>query len=535
MIFEKGLKLLKRIISIIAAICIFAAGSVLNVSVCTAASISAAAPQEDASYAELLKILNIIDADSDIGDMSADVSRGEFAALLAKAAQLPKAEYEKQYWDVSAENEYAAEITAMTNAGYIRGYNDGSFKPKGKITKNEALVMAVCTLGYKFAATDLNVYLKKADELDLDYGLTSNMTLRDAYVLINNMLCAYTAQTSAEYGQLKLQTGTKTMLESVYDMYCEVDVLKSAGYRTAVSGVVGESGYVVIGNSRLKSSSEAYNDYLGYRVKYFYTDDDELVYCYKIKKQDNLVIDAESIEDFTNLTLKYRTSGNSLKKVKLTTSVDYIYNGRYVDYGTQFDDTLMEPKNGYIDLIDNDDDGVYDFANIRSSYDLVVQSAYAIDETHFNISASNNIEGETAFNLSLIDEDGYIYSLTDANGDPMSKETLYNGDILTVFASIDGKVIEVIYADKKIEGTIQSNANHEKGYQILTIDGKQYKTAYGFNDEISCNKTAIIYFDAYDKVAAVKYCRAVAVFNNGLKGYADIGICRRGYADIRRL
>ena len=29
--------------------------------------------------------------------------------------------------------------------------------------------------------------------------------------------------------------------------------------------------------------------------------------------------------------------------------------------------------------------------------------------------------------------------------------------------------------------------------------------------------------------------RAVAVLNNGFKGYADIGISRRGYADIRRL
>lgn len=484
---------MKRIVAILSAISIFAGG------MCASAATSASSVQQyNENYAELLRTLDIV-AEKE-PNYSADVSRAEFTVMLAKAVKLSETAYEKQYWDVTPTNENARIITAMTNEGYVTGYNDGSFKPKQKINRREALIMAVCTLGYKSPAANVKAYLQKADELELDDGVGSDMKLGDAYTLISNMLCSYTAQIGMDKGEINLKTGETTLLEKVYDLKYGEGVLYSSGLYTASGKINAAKGYSVIGNMRL-ASEDNYRDYLGYRVKYFYTDNDELIFCHKVKKQDNLVIKAEDIDSYTNLTLKYKNGGSSVKRVKLTAAADYIYNGRYVDYATEYDDSMMLPADGYIDLIDNDRDGVYDFVNIHSSYDVIVQSAYTADESTFGITAKNN----SAYNVAFIDDDEHFYSVTDADGIDFDVTKLYKGDVMTVYASLDGKVIEAVYSNDKIEASVQKRTEGDDRYTYLTIGGEVYRIANGFSDDISFNKSAIIYFDVNGMVAAIEY------------------------------
>lgn len=481
---------MKRIISALSAICIVIG------SMCTASPRASAAAEDIAAYAGLLETLKITDGSAEVPD--GDISRGEFTALLAAAAKVPPTEYEKRYWDVSASYEYAGEITAMTDNGFVSGYSDGSFRPKSILTGREAYIMAVCTLGYRSTAADYRAYIQKAEELELDDNVTGAMKRRDAYVLIYNMLCAKTAQTGMDKGVLNLQTGSETMLEKLYGLKYGEGVVYSVGIRTAAD-IAGRADYVTIGTAALKCNASLYNDYLGYRVRYFYDEDDGLVYCHKVKKQDSVTISADDITGFGEMTLKYETKNGSVRREKIPAGADFVYNGRYVDFDTQFTDSLMQPINGYIDLIDNDRDGSYDVVYIHECYDMVVQTVRKDDDGSLQITGKNN------GSVSVSGAENCDFALTDAEGNKKDVSELYRGDVITVYKSLDENVISIILSDEKFEGSIQRADSSDERFTVIYADGGEYKTANGFSDKIGFNKSAIIYLDVNGRVAAIEY------------------------------
>lgn len=484
---------MKRIISILSAICIVF-GGVHAVS----PPVSAAAADISA-YTGLLDTLKITDGSSETADE--EISRGEFMALLAKAAKVPSAEYGKQYWDVSASCEYAGEITAMTNAGFVSGYSDGSFRPKAVLAAREAYIMAVCTLGYRGNAADSRAYIQKAEELELDDNVGSPMKKRDAYVLIFNMLCAKTARQGMDRGTAILETGTETMLEKLYGLKFDEGIIYSAGIRTARADIIGRSGYMTIGTAALKYGTPLYNDYLGYSVRFFYDESDSLVYCYKLKKQECITVLADDITDFSQMTLKYERKKGSVRREKISAGTDFVYNGRYVDFETQFSESLMKPINGYIDLIDNNGDGIFDVVSIHECYDLIVRSVYRDNDLTLHITGKNS----AVPSISAADDENVSFELTDSDGNPADAASLYGGDVLTVYKSLDGKVISVFLSDKKFEGSIQRCDNSDERFSVIYADGAEYKTANGFADKIGFNKSAVIYLDVNGRIAAIEY------------------------------
>ena len=70
------------------------------------------------------------------------ITRGEFADYIAKALGVFRTGEEKtKFTDVAADSKLSDAISAASIFGIISGYTDGSFKPDGKITREEAMVM----------------------------------------------------------------------------------------------------------------------------------------------------------------------------------------------------------------------------------------------------------------------------------------------------------------------------------------------------------------------------------------------------------
>lgn len=71
------------------------------------------------------------------------ITRAEFAEYITKVTGVYRTEVakERQFTDVSTEDEYADAITIAVEYGIIKGYEDGSFKPNTKITREEAMTM----------------------------------------------------------------------------------------------------------------------------------------------------------------------------------------------------------------------------------------------------------------------------------------------------------------------------------------------------------------------------------------------------------
>lgn len=73
-----------------------------------------------------------------------DLTRAEFAVLLARALELPLREYEGKFKDVGASKAWAYPgIEAAARAGIVAGKKDGSYAPDAPITREEMAVMAI--------------------------------------------------------------------------------------------------------------------------------------------------------------------------------------------------------------------------------------------------------------------------------------------------------------------------------------------------------------------------------------------------------
>lgn len=71
-----------------------------------------------------------------------EVTRAEFASLIRRALNLPLAEYNAQFADVSQKDWYAGEIASIVNAGIMQGAS-GYFRPNDSITREEMAKVVV--------------------------------------------------------------------------------------------------------------------------------------------------------------------------------------------------------------------------------------------------------------------------------------------------------------------------------------------------------------------------------------------------------
>lgn len=71
-----------------------------------------------------------------------DITRAEFAAIVNRALGLPEeGSYEDIFEDVEAIDWYAGAVSSVYESGLIQGYEDGTFRPHQKITREEAMVI----------------------------------------------------------------------------------------------------------------------------------------------------------------------------------------------------------------------------------------------------------------------------------------------------------------------------------------------------------------------------------------------------------
>lgn len=69
------------------------------------------------------------------------ITRAQFAAIAVKALNLPQASGPATFKDVAANYWGAKAIAAVSQAGLVTGFPDGTFKPEDKITRAQALVI----------------------------------------------------------------------------------------------------------------------------------------------------------------------------------------------------------------------------------------------------------------------------------------------------------------------------------------------------------------------------------------------------------
>lgn len=81
---------------------------------------------------------------------NAQITRAEFAVLLARALDLPVKEYEGKFGDVNTSKKWAyAGVEAAARAGIVNGTQDGKFNPDAPIKREEIAAMVVRAIEYQ--------------------------------------------------------------------------------------------------------------------------------------------------------------------------------------------------------------------------------------------------------------------------------------------------------------------------------------------------------------------------------------------------
>lgn len=270
--------------------------------------------------------------------------------------------YEALFYDISTDHYYYPYVKGCYDAGVMNGYPDGTFRPDEGISTMEAAKVFLYTIGYReyIEIAGLQHVLQQTGLMDGIATVSDNMSYTDFYIMMYNAYhapaCTFVEFTSDGGVNCKVSEDYLGM-EYLDNIKCSsgiVDGVMATGLEWPDETMT--ENMISIGGKRYAYKGDA-GEYLGYHVDFYYktglnnkTDGNEVVFIQKTDKNRTLVLDHESIEDYSDHKFRY-VEKNKYKIVEISENTDIIYNG--VACPNYTDDDLI-PKYGTVTLIDND-------------------------------------------------------------------------------------------------------------------------------------------------------------------------------------
>ncbi len=179
----------------------------------TAGTVKADAAGTEDSAALLMASMGIISADSSGNyNLSGNVTRGEFAKMLVLASPykdlVATGVYSAPFKDVAATNVYAPYIRLAVSSGLLSGYSDGTFRPEGTMTLEQAVNAALILLGYTqsdfqgaFPYAQMNTYAGIGLSKNISGGVGTTLTRKAAVYLLYNLMSTNMKDGSQKYAE----------------------------------------------------------------------------------------------------------------------------------------------------------------------------------------------------------------------------------------------------------------------------------------------------------------------------------------------
>ncbi len=507
--------------------------------------------EEDASYLEavtLLSKLGIINGYED-GTFLPDntITRAEIAKVLVCALnateQAEGAKADNIFTDVPASHWAAGYVNYAANLGIINGRGNGIYDPEAPVTYEEAVKLIVAMLGYTPVA---NVkggyptgYLYAANQvMKITKGATG--TSGDAAkrwvvarLIYNALECRIMEQETWSAADPEFIKGSDTLLDDYLDI-TKLEAIVTETFMedfndkedqdvwfrvSKVNGnqvysteeIDGEEEEVPYFDIYFDANGTGAEEYLGYNVVAYvqaYGEGDEELVAVAPKAGKNATlqialgdINADEIDPLATknyFSFEYFVDDDNTKTVKALDSIAFYENGILNDtedalfdaiagYGEEYDGA-----DGVITLLDNDGNGVYDYAFLEEiSKEIVVDE---ITKRTYKVTSKNDAG---SVKLDPEDEESYVTFYKD--GKVASFDDIAEDDVLSIVETeIEGdvKVQKVYISSEKVEGYVSSTS--AAGYKI---DGNVYKKSSFYEETISRRDSGIFYINYNGRIA----------------------------------
>lgn len=418
-----------------------------------------------------------------------EISRAEFAAVATRLCGVLSNPglSETPFSDVSSDMWASGYISYAHSLGLINGFEDQTFKPNDMLTHAQALKIIVCALGYGMMAEEYggypNGYFVVASNLGVTKGvyadINTNVTRGDVAVYLDNALDVHPLEKVYTSKGDSYEVSSETLYEKLSDNG-ETKVEEGIINDNGITSLTGESklepGQIEVNGKVYNAQSANWRDYLGQSVRLSITNIHKKIPTVKAISvmadvNNVLTIKADEAENIKKSGITYYVSEDKTKTISFESTDNFIYNGKAVKK-SELTDSFLKICNGDYTLVDADDDRKYETLFINEYESFAIERVYAPGKTVY---FKNNelYNGRSGFKFLSDDEDAFI-SLSNADGTPAAFDDIKPGCVLTLSASLDGKVCSAVISNEVVSGKVSELYSSDNG---ISVDGKRYRIA----------------------------------------------------------
>lgn len=516
---------MKRIIALILS-SLLLLGSVLNVS----SQSNEIVITETEEAVSLLKYIGIAEEDE---DLSAQVSRAEFAEYVAKAIKAASSSGKQYYYDVDIDLWAFDAISALTELGYFSGGENMSFRPNDIIRFTEATKVIVSMVGYgdlaKAKGGFPSGYLQVANRL----GITKNIngefvTKQQVYVMLYRAMntALYNPTVISEKGIEYAADEEETIFSVYHDIYYIEGTVNAVGVISLSSSVKLREGEAQVDEKILKVNeiSQDMYDYLGMYIKGYFVETSiknaNLVAVFPYGKKNNVItIERKRIAQISDnnglYTFRFYDEGDEIEKIEVPRGCIVVKNGVSITSNlfSEFD-----IEKGSYKFLDYNGDEEIDVLFISEYYNLTVglvenKEGMTYIETENNTEYYRGQIGSTrviydkfdaSHAIDVTEESGKIIKFKDANGMLISINDIVVPEVLSVYKSKDGNYVEICKGKGTVKGTVSSISYPNEDIVSVIINETEYEMdkdiTEKITDKLKIGFAGTFYLDAFGEI-----------------------------------
>lgn len=507
--------------------------------------------RDTAARDNLLTALGILTkADTEDLKENATLTRADAARLICSMLNLDTILVsEHVFVDVPQSYWAAPYIDTLYGAGIVNGVDGHRFVPERIATTEDFIKMAVTALGYGDLDKDKSSIMTWAIKLGVTKGIETHGELKwqTAADIIYNSLFAKLLNESytTSYGKpiLNKYSGDNqcSLIEKVFGVYKGTGILTGNKENDLQTGTGVGSGKITVDGYLYGCSMSDLGNYIGYEVEYYIMEDngyENVISLYPTLKNDVLKININDTVSADKRKVKYK-NGTKTQTVNISISADYIYNGKLLKSFSNKDYIF---DNGYLTLVDNNNDGVYDVVYI-TAYETIITNTVSIDD-----GVKYTVFGEFGeiLNIDYSTKNSNICVYTQEN-EETTPNGIENGDVLLVEKSKDGSVIKIWCSDKYADIEVLAVETDDESKTVISTDETRYSVSKywqkkildtsHFVDDFRGHESMRLYFDTNDEIA---YAKNVVKDIDGIKtnlqyGYLINAACENGRQRVLEL
>ena len=440
-----------------------------------------------AEHNEIFVGLGIISEDYYTENINSAVTRGDFACMLATMLGAVDIKATQSYFsDVDLYHYAAGSIQMLFELGIVVGCGDGTFAVDRTVTAEEASEMLIRIMGYDALgeSNDKNYVSAK-----IRGKYSGELTLLQCLEILYNAMFEETIViNSLSDSGMTYSKGDIFLREVMKLDYCD-GILQTTGGRSIYDNLE-HYNEIVVGGNRYEADSDFPADWLGFKVRVFYsTADDDKAVALEALANKVLTVDMKAYEDYSDNILSYYNASERLCKASIINKKDILYNMGVVD-----DILKYIPKYGNIRLIDNNTDGRYDVVMISGYESAVISRA---SNTDMIVQFKNH----SAVNLSDYDR----IEIVDKNGAKLEVSDLKENDSACIY-TFEDEYIRLEVSSDSLVGKIDSTRIEDDDWEAFSVDGSEY---FAYSDyasqgiDFSAGQTVTLLIDVYGRIAGI--------------------------------